>query len=78
MKLRELKLMPHGFLSYNIPILGMKEESMAGIKLGSEWLRELLGLSNGVESPQSSGSGRGGIAFENENNDVIASVSKPK
>jgi hypothetical protein len=34
--------MPHGFLSYNFPIWGMREESMAGIKQGSEWILELL------------------------------------
>lgn len=34
--------MPHGFLSYNIPIWGMREESMLGIKLGSEWILELF------------------------------------
>lgn len=41
MKLKEFNLMPHGFLSYNIPIFGMREESMAGIKVGTEWLMEL-------------------------------------
>jgi len=33
--------MPHGFLSYNFPIWGMRAESMEGIKLGSEWIKEL-------------------------------------
>jgi hypothetical protein len=34
--------MPHGFLSYNFPVFGMSEEALAGIKVGSEWLCELL------------------------------------
>jgi hypothetical protein len=34
--------MPHGFLSYNFPIFGMKNEALAGIKLGTAWLKELL------------------------------------
>lgn len=40
--MKEFSLMPHGFLSYNFPIWGMKKESMRGIKLGSEWILELL------------------------------------
>lgn len=40
-ELKEFKLMPHGFLNYNFPIMGMKEESMEGIKTGSKWLSEL-------------------------------------
>jgi hypothetical protein len=35
--------MPHGFLSYNFPIWGMKEESMEGIKQGTLWIQELFG-----------------------------------
>ena len=34
-QMKEFNLMPHGFLSYNFPIWGMKEESMKGIKLGT-------------------------------------------
>lgn len=34
--------MPHGFLSYNFPMWGMPDESLAGIKVGTEWLKELL------------------------------------
>mmetsp|Transcript_39158 Transcript_39158/g.37495 ORF Transcript_39158/g.37495 Transcript_39158/m.37495 type:complete len:161 (-) Transcript_39158:45-527(-) len=39
---KEFSLMPHGFLNYNFPIFGMPEESMRGIKQGSEWLAEML------------------------------------
>ena len=38
--------MPHGFLSYNFPIFGMRDESMEGIKLGSEWIHELFALAD--------------------------------
>lgn len=37
-KINELHLMPHGFLSYNFPIFGMKKEALKGIKLGTDWL----------------------------------------
>ena len=40
--MKEFNLMPHGFLSYNFPIWGMQEESMAGIRLGTEWLCDML------------------------------------
>ena len=43
-QLKEFKLMPHGFLSYNFPIFGMKEESMEGIRLGTEYIDELFTL----------------------------------
>ena len=45
MKLKEFNLMPHGFLSYNIPIWGMRDESMMGIRIGTEWILELFSLS---------------------------------
>ena len=32
--LKEFSLLTHGFLSFNIPVVGMKDESMAGIQLG--------------------------------------------
>ena len=35
--------MPHGFLSYNIPMFGMRDESMQGILTGVKWLKELAG-----------------------------------
>ena len=35
--------MPHGFLSYNFPIWGMRDESMEGIRVGTEWIKELFG-----------------------------------
>jgi len=34
-ELKEFKLMPHGFLSYNFPMWGMPEESKEGIKIGT-------------------------------------------
>lgn len=49
-KLKEFNLMPHGFLSYNFPIWGMADESMEGIKLGSEWIKELLDLADKNDS----------------------------
>jgi len=42
--LREFKLMPHGFFSYNFPFFGMKDESMKAIKCASEVLQELISL----------------------------------
>lgn len=42
--------MPHGFLSYNIPIFGMKEESLKGIELGTEWIVDLVRNSQDLES----------------------------
>lgn len=41
-ELKELNLMPHGFLSYNLPVWGMKEESLKGVKIGTNWLLELV------------------------------------
>ncbi|TNV84221.1 hypothetical protein FGO68_gene12045 [Halteria grandinella] len=41
-EIKEFKLMPHGFLSLNFPMWGMPEESQAGIKMGTKWLREML------------------------------------
>lgn len=38
--------MPHGFLSYNIPIWGMRDESLEGIKVGSEWIKEIFELAD--------------------------------
>ena len=40
--MKEYKLMPHGFLSYNFPVFGMRDESLAGIRAAEEFLRELL------------------------------------
>jgi hypothetical protein len=45
-ELKELKLMPHGFLSYNFPIWGMREESLEGIRLGTQWFREIFAHCN--------------------------------
>jgi hypothetical protein len=41
-EMKEYKLMPHGFLSYNFPLFGMRDESLAGIRAAGEYLRELL------------------------------------
>ena len=40
--MKEYKLMPHGFLSYNFPVFVMRDESLAGIRAAGEYLRELL------------------------------------
>ena len=40
--MKEYKLMPHGFLSYNFPVFGMRDESLVGIRAAEEFLRELL------------------------------------
>jgi hormone-sensitive lipase len=40
-ELKEFKLMPHGFLSYNFPMFGMREEAQEAIRIGAEWLKEL-------------------------------------
>lgn len=40
--LREYLYMPHGFLNYNAPLLGMKEESNEGINQCSKWLLDFL------------------------------------
>jgi len=40
--MKEFKLMPHGFLSFNFPVFGMRDESTEGIRVAGEWLRELL------------------------------------
>ena len=45
-ELKEFKLMPHGFLSYNIPIWGMREESQEGIRQGTLWFQELFKTSD--------------------------------
>ena len=34
--------MPHGFLSFNFPYFGMKEEAKEGIMDGAKLLKELL------------------------------------
>lgn len=41
-EMKEYKLMPHGFVSFNFPVFGMREESLEGIRVAQEWLRELL------------------------------------
>ena len=40
-EIKELKLLPHGFLNYNFPIFGMDESDKA-IELGTRCLKELL------------------------------------
>ncbi len=34
--------MPHGFLSFNLPMSGLAKESKQGIKIGTDWLKEML------------------------------------
>ena len=34
-ELKEFKLMPHGFLSYNFPMFGMREEAQEAIRIGA-------------------------------------------
>ena len=41
-ELKEFKLMPHGFLSFNLPMSGLAKESKEGIKIGTNWLKEML------------------------------------
>jgi hypothetical protein len=40
--MKEYKLMPHGFVSFNFPVFGMRDESLEGIRVAQEWLKELL------------------------------------
>ena len=42
-EIKEFKLMPHGFLSYNIPMFGMRDEATEGILTGVKWIKELMG-----------------------------------
>ena len=39
--------MPHGFVSFNFPVFGMREESLEGIRVAQEWLKELLDYEDG-------------------------------
>ena len=32
-EMKEYKLMPHGFVSFNFPVFGMREESLEGIRV---------------------------------------------
>eukprot|EP00347_Sterkiella_histriomuscorum_P000824 403374374 len=41
-KLKEYLYMPHGYLNYNAPLLGMKEESNETINQAKNWLKEML------------------------------------
>ena len=41
-ELKEFKLMCHGFLSFNLPMSGLAKESKEGIKIGTNWLKEML------------------------------------
>lgn len=33
--------MPHGFLNYNSPMMGMKDECNEAINQGTKWLKDL-------------------------------------
>ena len=39
-KLKEYLFMPHGYLNYNAPLLGMREESNQTINQARDWLKE--------------------------------------
>jgi|LauGreDrversion4_2_1035121.scaffolds.fasta_scaffold435927_2 hypothetical protein len=41
--MKEFKTMPHGFLSYNFPVFGMRDEALVGIRASCDYLKELLG-----------------------------------
>ena len=41
-KLKEYMYMPHGFLGFNAPLLGMKDECDEAIKDGANWMREMI------------------------------------
>ena len=34
-------MMPHGFLNYNVPLLGMKDEADETIRQGLAWIKDL-------------------------------------
>ncbi len=40
--LKEYLYMPHGFLGFNAPLLGMRDECNEAINQGAEWLKEML------------------------------------
>ena len=37
-EMKEYKLMPHGFVSFNFPVFGMREEALEGIRVAQDWL----------------------------------------
>lgn len=40
--LKEYMYMPHGFLNYNTPMLGMVDESNEGINQCARWLQDFI------------------------------------
>lgn len=40
--LKEYSYLPHGFLNYNAPLLGMKDESNETIKQCSKWIKDFI------------------------------------
>ncbi len=40
--LKEYKYMPHGFLNYNAPFMGMKEESTQAIDQCANWIMDCI------------------------------------
>jgi len=40
--LKEYMYMPHGYLNYNAPLLGMKEESNEAINQCARWLNDFI------------------------------------
>lgn len=43
-------MMPHGFVSFNFPVFGMRDESLEGIRVAQEWLKELLEYEDSSEN----------------------------
>lgn len=41
-QLTEYKYMPHGFLNYNSPFLGMKDEANLAINQAATWMQEII------------------------------------
>jgi acetyl esterase/lipase len=40
--LKEYTYLPHGFLSYNAPLLGMRDESNEGINQCVRWIQDMI------------------------------------
>lgn len=41
-RLREYAFMPHGFLNYNAPLLGMRDESNETILQCARWMQDII------------------------------------
>ena len=40
--LKEYLYLPHGFLNFNAPVFGMREEANEGINQGVKWLQDMI------------------------------------